>query len=102
MTSSIKDSKSSNKLTKHIEEWLSKIKEMYEKEGKIDEFNKEKDCLKQYLITLDRETEINGRLSTIKLIEPFRKGGTGIYCARIPKSDSTRRYSLRVRADASR
>jgi HD superfamily phosphohydrolase len=61
-----------------VSAWLEAIKKLYEKDDKIDQFNKEENCLTLYLNKLKEEMLPSGRLSICKLEVPYRKGGTAI------------------------
>lgn len=63
---------------KEIDEWLLEIEKLYARDGKTNEFNKEKVCLKAYLIKLKEEATSPGKLSICKLDKPYKRGGTGI------------------------
>ena len=65
-------------LDKEVENWLLEITKLYEKDGKIEAFEKEKQCLRAYLIKLQEETKPFGKLSMCKLEGPYRRGGTAI------------------------
>lgn len=54
--------------------WLQKIRELYERDGKLKDFKKEERCLKAYLSRLEEETRPEGRLSIFKPEIPHARG----------------------------